>query len=250
MTRLLSQLLLQVSAGLGLLLGLAGAVQSQPTAVRQAEDLVRRALWAEVAGRAVGGAGGRRQAALAAGTDARPPVLRPGRCRRAAAGRGGIAGDPGPGRGSGAGFPPGTLVWTELGPVAIEQIRPGDRVLSQDPESGELAYKVVTETTQRPPSPILRMALDGMAMETTRGHLFWRVGDGWRMAKELQSGDRLHGLAGAVTVAGVTERPSSPAYNLVVEGFATYFVGQSRLLVHDNTARQVTAARLPGLIEE
>ena len=52
MTRLLSKLLLQVGAGLGLLLGLAGTARSQSAAVGQAEDLVRRALWAEVAGQA------------------------------------------------------------------------------------------------------------------------------------------------------------------------------------------------------
>jgi len=147
-------------------------------------------------------------------------------------------------------FPSGTIVWSETGGVAIERIRPGDRVLSQNPESGELAYKVVVEITWRPPSPILRVVVDGTAMETTRGHLFWRVGDGWRMAKELQPGDRLHGLAGAVTVGEITEGPDSPAHNLVVEDFGTYFVGPPRLLVHDNTVRQVTAARLPGLIEQ
>lgn len=146
-------------------------------------------------------------------------------------------------------FPPGTLVWSETGPVAIEKIRPEDRVLSQDPESGELAYKMVMEITQRPPSPILCVTVAGTALETTRGHLFWRVGDGWRMAKELQPGNRLHGLTGAATIENVTQRPDSPAHNLVVEDFGTYFVGPPRLLVHDNTVRQVTAARLPELIE-
>ena len=40
------------------------------------------------------------------------------------------------------------------------------------------------------------------------------------------------------------------AYNLVVHEFATYFVGGPRLLVHDNTARQVTGASVPGLADE
>ena len=70
------------------------------------------------------------------------------------------------------------------------------------------------------------------------------------MAKELQVGDRLHSVAGTATVEGITEFPEREAYNLVVQDFATYFVEQPRLLVHDNTARQVTAALVPGLVEE
>lgn len=38
MARLLSKLLLQVSVGLGLLLGLAGTARSQPPTVSQAEE--------------------------------------------------------------------------------------------------------------------------------------------------------------------------------------------------------------------
>ena len=71
-------------------------------------------------------------------------------------------------------FAAGTLVWTETGPVAIERIRSGDRVLSQDPESGELAYKLVLDTTIRPPSTILRIRVAGSDIDTTRGHPFWR----------------------------------------------------------------------------
>ena len=52
MARLLSKLLLQAGACLGLALGLAGMARSQPAARDQAEDLVRRALRAEVAGQA------------------------------------------------------------------------------------------------------------------------------------------------------------------------------------------------------
>ncbi len=38
-------------------------------------------------------------------------------------------------------FPRGTVVWTLTGPAAIEKINVGDRVLSQHPVTGELAYK-------------------------------------------------------------------------------------------------------------
>lgn len=42
-------------------------------------------------------------------------------------------------------FVRGTLVPTKAGPETIENIRLGDQVLSQDPDSGELTYKTVAE---------------------------------------------------------------------------------------------------------
>ena len=37
------------------------------------------------------------------------------------------------------------------------------------------------------------------------------------------------------------------AYNLVVADFNTYFVGETGILVHDNTPRLPTRATVPGL---
>ena len=48
-------------------------------------------------------------------------------------------------------FAPGTKVWTLTGRMPIAQIKIGDRVLAQNVESGELAYKPVLAVTTRPP---------------------------------------------------------------------------------------------------
>ena len=40
------------------------------------------------------------------------------------------------------------------------------------------------------------------------------------------------------------------AYDLVVDDFNTYFVGQQGLLVHDNAFRRPTRAIVPGLVED
>jgi hypothetical protein len=132
-------------------------------------------------------------------------------------------------------FPAGTQVVTLAGPMAIEMIRYGDQVLSQDPVSGELAYKTVLETTIRPPSPMVQIGLGADVLRTTRGHPVWVVGDGWKVAKDLSLGDRLHGLEGGLTVDSRDEAPACEAYNLVVDGWHTYFVGRQRVLVHDNS---------------
>ena len=54
-------------------------------------------------------------------------------------------------------FLAGTLVRAQAGLVPIESLHAGDRVLSQDQDTGELAYKLVVRTTIRPPSAMTRI---------------------------------------------------------------------------------------------
>jgi hypothetical protein len=68
------------------------------------------------------------------------------------------------------------------------------------------------------------------------------------MAKFLTAGDILHRANGLVVVESIGEAPSERSYNLVVDEFATYFVGEQRLLVHDNTMRKPTQAIVPCLV--
>jgi hypothetical protein len=145
-------------------------------------------------------------------------------------------------------FLAGTAVRTQGGLAPIESIQPGDRVLSQDQDTGELTYKLVLRTTLRPPAKMVRITAGSESITTTLGHPFWVSGHGWKMAKELQVGDRLHSHGGAIEVLTVEplDKPE-PAHNLVVADFNSYFVGNQGLLVHDNEFRQPTRAIVPGL---
>jgi hypothetical protein len=147
-------------------------------------------------------------------------------------------------------FIAGTPVYTESGPQPIDSIRPGDRVLSQDPNTGEIAFKLVQNVTVRPPSKLRRLTLGGSEIVTTLGHPFWVNGTGWKMAKELEPQQRLHTLRGAAPIIKVEQLPNpDQAYNLIVADFNTYFVGSANVLVHDNIYRQPTLAKVPGLVE-
>jgi len=84
-------------------------------------------------------------------------------------------------------FGKGTLVWTKTGRKAIETIEPGDLVLAQDVDSGELKYKAVLRRTVRPPSPLLKISAGDEELHATGGHVFWVSGIGWRMAKATTS---------------------------------------------------------------
>jgi hypothetical protein len=147
-------------------------------------------------------------------------------------------------------FARGTPVWTKTGQQPIESLELGDLVLAQSVETGELAYKPVTRRTVRPPSPLLKLSVGGETLLTTRGHPFWIEGVGWRMAKELDEGAALSSVTGSTRVEAAEPAFEAEAYNLVVADFNTYFVGESGILVHDNTRRRPTTAVVPGVISD
>jgi hypothetical protein len=152
-------------------------------------------------------------------------------------------------------FAAGTKVWTLTGRQAIEKIKVGDRVLAQDVESGELAYKPVLAVTIRRPGPWKKLGLDAESLTATPSHPFWVAGRGWRMTKQLAAGSRVHTISGGVPVKTIEsleaeEVPGSLAYNLIVADYDDYFVGDGGVLVHDNTPRRPTAAILPGLTKQ
>jgi hypothetical protein len=100
----------------------------------------------------------------------------------------------------------------------------------------------------RPPTEIINLKLRSETIRTTRGHPFWIAGIGWRMAKELEKDAILHGVTGAEQIKAFEFSEQEEAFNLVVADFNTYFVGESGLLVHDNTPRNPTRAAVPGIV--
>ncbi len=133
-------------------------------------------------------------------------------------------------------FAAGTLVRTREGPRAIEQIRPGDPVLSQDIVTGALAFESVLVTHHNPPARTVRLALDnGEVLRPSIYHRFWICGQGWVMARDLKPGDALRVLRGRVAIARAEPDEVVPVYNLDVARNHTYFVGDHDYLVHDNT---------------
>jgi hypothetical protein len=143
-------------------------------------------------------------------------------------------------------FAAGTPVWTKAGLKPIEAMAVGDMVLSQNPETGEVAYRAVLRTTLGRPTRVLRLEFRGEAIVATRGHRFWVNGSGWKMAKFLEPGASLHSLKGPIDVQAIAPDADIECYNLVVDEFHTYFVGKSRLLVHDIGCPRPVVAGVPG----
>jgi hypothetical protein len=140
----------------------------------------------------------------------------------------------------------GTKVWTLDGPMAIERIQVGDQVLSQNPHTGELAYKPVLRTTIRPAGPLLKLSTARESIRTSGGHPFWVAGRGWVKARDLKAGMALHATNNVVHLRSVENAEAERTYNLIVADFHTYFVGDDLVLSHDNTVREATSSVVPG----
>lgn len=145
----------------------------------------------------------------------------------------------------------GTPIWTDCGPIAVDKMHVGDRVLAQDTVSGELGYKSVLRTTIRPRSALVHVSLDKDAIVASGGHPFWVSGKGWVNARWLEPGMSIHTVTGTARVekVAIEEDGQQPVYNLVVEDFHNYFAGNTHLLLHDITPREATATIVPGLEE-
>lgn len=141
-------------------------------------------------------------------------------------------------------FVAGTPVITKRGDKAIETIRPGDFVLSRDPSTRELNFRVVLGVTEREPSPMVKIQCGDETIVSTVGHPFWVETLGWRMAKQLSEGDCLMALDKSIYITGVEPAADAVAYNLIVEGTATYLVGDQGILVHDNTPAEARQRQL------
>lgn len=144
----------------------------------------------------------------------------------------------------------GTPVWTQSGPVPVQDVRVGDLVFACDPDTGCLDLKPVLKTTVRPDAGMLRIHAGGETISATAGHVFWVAGLGWKKTADLQPERRLHTIWGTVEVESVEPGGEAPVYNLVVADAHTYFVGQSKILTHDITIRSPTTCIVPGLTRQ
>ena len=145
-------------------------------------------------------------------------------------------------------FPAGTTILTIQGPRPIEELKVGDRVLSQDVRTGELVYRPIQTPTLRQTTPVLKISFANQAILVTPGHPFWVNGLGWRPAKHLSTGMSLHSLEGGITVESVEESRATEVYNLIVSELHNYFLAGPRLLVHDNTPIAGSPIVTPGLM--
>jgi hypothetical protein len=137
-------------------------------------------------------------------------------------------------------FVEGTPVHTQNGLKPIESISIGDLVLSKNGITGKPTYKTVTQTFINDDKAVLDIEFksDGGISETfgiTQEHPVWVVSKGWVEAGNLKVGDKVDRLDGQqATAVDIKQRPQTErTYNIEVEEYHTYFVGDAGLWVHN-----------------
>lgn len=132
-------------------------------------------------------------------------------------------------------FAAGTPIATRRGMVPIEDLKVGDLLLSRNMDDGTIAFQPVLRRITRPPNKQVTGTIEGNEVTATLGHPF-RVKDRkWVYARDLKAGDYMKSETGHLRVDKVQERPPAEAFSIEVANFNTYFVGNKRILVHDNT---------------
>ena len=140
-------------------------------------------------------------------------------------------------------FVAGTKVLTDKGFKNIEDIEEGDYVYSTSDETGESGYKEVLQVFQKETEVVTHVFYeveqeDGETrteeIETTLNHLFWCEGE-WKAAGTLKPGDKLTLADGSqVEVTEITyEDRHTTVYNMEVEDYHTYHVGEDGVWVHN-----------------
>ena len=137
-------------------------------------------------------------------------------------------------------FTAGTKIHTKDGFKAIETIKAGDYVWSENPETHEKALKKVKKIFVREKDSVVRLSINGEAIETTNEHPFYVEGHGWTSAYDLKVGDKVRledGTTGTVEKAKhVALDTPVTVYNFEVEDFHTYYVSEQKVLVHNTCA--------------
>ena len=134
-------------------------------------------------------------------------------------------------------FTAGTKIHTKDGFKNIEAVKVGDYVWSENPETKEKALKKVKKIFVREKDSIIRLAINGEAIETTDEHPFYVEGKGFTEAKWLKAGDEVRLATGNTAevekIENVQLDTPVKVYNFEVEDFHTYYVSEQKVLVHN-----------------
>jgi len=138
-------------------------------------------------------------------------------------------------------FVAGTYVLSQLGKIEIQNIKTGDKVWAENPETGQKELKTVVRTFENESSDLVHVFVNGEEIITTPTHPFYVPEKGWTDAIKLRAGDILVLRNGDYVIIEkvqheILETPIK-VYNFEVEDFHTYYVGSSSILVHNADCR-------------
>jgi len=138
-------------------------------------------------------------------------------------------------------FTAGTLIETDQGFKAVENFVGGERVWSRNDRTLEYGYRPVIATKETTDQVIFEVVIQNQQgqqekLETTAEHPFWVKNFGWLKSSLLQSGmtllDRNNEELTVVNQVLIPNKVET-VYNIEVDGFHTYHVGELGTWVHN-----------------
>ncbi|MCI8562936.1 MAG: hypothetical protein HFH69_05395 [Lachnospiraceae bacterium] len=130
-----------------------------------------------------------------------------------------------------------TPVFTSRGYRPIREMQKGDDIYSRDEKTGETGIQEVEEVFCTGTHTVYHIWLDGEEeIKTTAYHPVYVKEQGWVSAINLREGDiveTMDGPAQITKIVKVRHEEKVPTYNLHVKEWASYFVGEARVYVHN-----------------
>jgi hypothetical protein len=134
-------------------------------------------------------------------------------------------------------FAKGTEVWTQLGILPIEEVLVGDRVLTKNVDTGELAFNLVVGVDVQSKRQVTAVEVGSRTLVATPDQPLFVPDEHWRRAGELKPGTEIECLAGKQSVRSVRAGTADGMYSLLIANQPNYFVDQQGVLVHDATRK-------------
>lgn len=150
-------------------------------------------------------------------------------------------------------FIAGTVIVTETGFARIEDVKPGDIVLSTNTDTMETGCKKVLEKYVRKTRELVHIIVGGKEIVSTPDHPYYVEGRGFVNACQLCIGSPLLDADGKILKVEqiykeqLGKNEEVKVYNFQVEDWHTYHVGEMEVLVHN--AEYETSYGKSSLIE-
>ena len=136
-------------------------------------------------------------------------------------------------------FIAGTVIATETGFARIEDVKPGDIVLSTNTDTMETGCKKVLEKYVRKTRELVHIIVGGKEIVSTPDHPYYVEGRGFVNACQLCIGSPLLDADGKILEVEqiykeqLGKNEEVKVYNFQVEDWHTYHVGEMEVLVHN-----------------
>ena len=132
-------------------------------------------------------------------------------------------------------FLAGTLVFTDTGQKAIENIQVGDKVWAYNDTTGDYALKKVVSLFSYVRDSVYNIRIGEETIQATADHPFFISGH-WLRVAELKVGDSVKTYDGSnLAIEQITVAPGrTTVYNFEVEDYHTYYVSKKKVLVHNS----------------